>query len=202
MVFARWRSRAAGAPLELTNGWTISARRNAPALPARAAVSFESLSKLAKQSDGQIVALYGEVMHELHRRGVVHSGNNPIADMAERVMADYYGVEPAPPNTKSYDVVTVDGTRVQVKALRRTRTSRRNLSALRTFDFDVLAAVVFESDMRLVEAVLMPVDLVREYAGWSNTWNAHRVSLTQRLLADPRVERISAEALLRQAVKT
>jgi len=160
------------------------------------------LFKLAKQSDGQLVALYGEVMHELHRRGVVHSGNNPIADMAERVMADYYDVGPEPPNTKSYDVVTADGTRVQVKALRRTRASRRNLSALRTFDFDLLAAVVFESDMRLVEAVVIPVEVVREYAGWANTWSAHRLSLTQRLLRDPRVEHISADELVRRAVRT
>jgi hypothetical protein len=160
------------------------------------------VTKLAKRSDAQLVALYGEVMHELHRRGVVHSGNNPIADMAERVVADYYGVDPEPPNTKSYDVLTPDGTRVQVKALRRTRASRRNLSALRTFDFDLLAAVVFESDMRLVEALLIPVGVVREYAGWSNTWSAHRLSLTQRLLADPRVQHVAADELVRQAVRT
>ena len=99
-------------------------------------------------------------------------------------------------------MVTPDGLRVQVKALRRTRSSRRNLSALRTFEFDLLAAVVFESDMRLVEAFLVPVDVVREYAGWSNTWNAHRLSLTKRLLADSRLERISAQGLVREAVRT
>lgn len=32
------------------------------------------------------MALYGEVMAELLKRGIVHSGNNPIADMAERVV--------------------------------------------------------------------------------------------------------------------
>src|SRR4051794_29305934 len=116
-------------------------------------------------------------MHELHRRGVIHSGNNPIADMAERVIADYYGVEPEPPNTKSYDIVTSANVRIQVKALRRTRASRRNLSALRTLEFDVLAAVVFESDMQLVEAILIPIAIVREFMGWSNTWKAHRLSL-------------------------
>lgn len=156
---------------------------------------------LADRTDGQLVALYGEVMHELHRRGVVHSGNNPIADMAERVVADYYGVKPEPPNTKSYDVVTPEGVSVQVKALRHTRSSRRNLSALRTLDFDILAAVVFESDMKLVEAVLIPVEAVREHMGWSNTWKAHRISLTQRLLADTRVERVAVETLVTNASK-
>src|SRR5207244_769823 len=101
-------------------------------------------TEFADKSDGQLVALFGEVMSELRTRGVVRSGNNPIADMAERVIADYYGVEPEPPNSRSYDVVAPDGTTIQVKALRRTRSSRRNLSALRTLDFDVLAAVVFE----------------------------------------------------------
>jgi hypothetical protein len=52
-------------------------------------------------SDGELVALYGEVMTELAERGIVRSGNQPIADMAERVIADYYGVEPEPPNQKS-----------------------------------------------------------------------------------------------------
>jgi hypothetical protein len=50
-------------------------------------------------------------MSELHRRGIVRSGNNPIADMAERVIADYFGVDPEPPNNKSYDVVTKTGRR-------------------------------------------------------------------------------------------
>jgi hypothetical protein len=155
-----------------------------------------TVPNLAAHTDAELVALYGEVMHELHRRGVVHSGNNPVADMAERVIANYYGVEPEPPNTKSYDVVTPEGMTIQVKALRRTRSSRRNLSALRTLDFALLAAVVFESDMRLAEAVLVPVGVVREYMGWSNTWQAHRLALTRRLLEDPRVTRVPADDLV------
>jgi hypothetical protein len=122
--------------------------------------------------------------------------------MAERVIADYYGVEPAPPNTKSYDLRTPAGLKVQVKALRRTRSSRRNLSALRTLEFDLLAAVVFESDMELVEAVFVPVEVVREYVGWSNTWQTHRLALTQRLLADPRVEGVSADTLVLDTSRT
>jgi hypothetical protein len=51
-------------------------------------------------------------MSELHDRGVVRSGNNPIADIAERVIADYHGVDPEPPNNKSYDVVAKDGTTI------------------------------------------------------------------------------------------
>jgi hypothetical protein len=160
------------------------------------------VTALSKKTDSQVVALYGNVMAELHRRGVVRSGNHPIADMAERVIADYYGVEPEPPNNKAWDVTTTEGTTIQVKALRRTRASRRNLSAIRTLDFDVLAAVIFEADMRLVEAVFIPIHVVREQMGWSNTWKANRLSLSKRLLADPRVRRVPADELVAHAPGT
>lgn len=50
--------------------------------------------------------------------------------------------------------------------------------------------------MQLVEAVFIPVDAVRDHMGWSNTWNANRLSVTQRLLADRRVRRVPAEELV------
>jgi hypothetical protein len=151
--------------------------------------------RLDTLSDTALVALYGDVMTELLRRGVVRSANNPIGDMAEGLIAGYYGVDPAPPNVKSYDVKTRDGQKIQVKAMRRTKSSRTTLSALRSLDFDVLAAVIFAVDMSLIEAALIPVDVVREYMGWSDTWKANRLSVTKRLLMDPRVTRLPADVL-------
>jgi hypothetical protein len=158
-----------------------------------------SAKTLESRSDAELVALYGEVMGALHERGIVRSNNNPIADMAERVIADYYGVELEPPNNKSFDVRTPDGTRVEVKALRRTKASRRGLSPLRTLDFDYVAIVIFALDMRLEEAVLVPVAAVRDHIGWSTTWKSHRLSLTQKLLSDDRIERVPANKLLAAA---
>jgi hypothetical protein len=151
---------------------------------------------LDDKTDAELVALYGAVMSALYQRGVVRSGNNPIADMAERLIADYYGVKRQPPNNKSFDVATPDGTTVQVKALRRTKPTRRGLSPLRTLDFDYLAAVIFAADMKLEEAAFVPVAVVREYMGWSNTWKSNRLSLTQKLLNDDRVRRVPAADLV------
>lgn len=147
-------------------------------------------------SDRQVIALYGQVMGELMRRGVVHSGNNPIADMAERIVADYYGVDPAPPNEKSYDVQTRDGTRIQVKALRKTRPGNTGLSPLRTLDFDLVAIVIFELDMQLREVFLVSLDAVKDHVRWSKAWSSHRLTATKRLLADKRVTRLSPEEVL------
>jgi hypothetical protein len=154
-----------------------------------------NLTTLHNKSDAALVALYGEVTSELHRRGVVRSGNNPIADIAERVIADYYGVERQPPNHKSYDVVTKDGTKIEVKvevherlvpepvapALARVRLCRS--SHLR-------------NRLQLIEAIFVPLEAVRDHMRWSNTWKANRLSVTQKLLNDPRVRRVPAAELV------
>jgi hypothetical protein len=148
------------------------------------------------KSDAQLIALYGEAIGEMYKRGIVRSGNNPIADMAERIVADYFGVDPEPPNRKSYDVKTRDGKRIQVKALRRTKSTRRGLSALRTLTFDCVAIVIFEFNMEISELVLIPLAVVKAHMGWSKTWQAHRLSVSKKLLSDPGVRRIPASELL------
>jgi hypothetical protein len=108
-------------------------------------------TSLDNKTDAELIALYGEVMSALLHRGVVRSGNNPIADMAERIVADYY---------------------------------------------DYVAIIVFAADMRLEEAAFVPLAAVREHMRWSKTWKCNRLSLTQKLPRDERVERIPADALL------
>ena len=43
-------------------------------------------------------------MDEMRRRGMIRSANNPVADRAERVVADLYGVEPVGGSNKGYDL--------------------------------------------------------------------------------------------------
>jgi hypothetical protein len=148
------------------------------------------VNKFDHLSDDQLIEEYGRVMAELLGRGIVHSANNPIADIAERLVADHFGVDPEPPNSKAVDVIAVDGTRLQVKALRRTKAGRNRLSAIRSLDFDVLAAVVFNADMRLEEIALIPLQAVEDHMRWSKTWSANSLSLTKKLFADGRVDRL------------
>jgi hypothetical protein len=150
---------------------------------------------LSKLDDERLILLFGEVMAAMRERGIVRSANNPIADIAERLVADHFHGELAAPNEKGYDVLA-NGRRLQVKALRKTRHSRSNLSAIRSHDFDAIVAVVFESDMRLRELVEVPLEVVLDRQTWSETWKAHRLSVTNSLLADPRVRRIPAAELL------
>lgn len=147
--------------------------------------------ELSGLSDDELIGLYGSIMAALLDRGIVHSGNNPIADIAERLVADHYGVEPEPPNQKAYDVVAKDRTRIQVKALRKTKKGRTRLSAFHSLDFELLAIVIFQPDLQLDEVALVPVDVVEEFAGWSKSWNAHSLSVTNKLMSDTRVEHLA-----------
>lgn len=146
---------------------------------------------LGSMNDEELIALWGEVMATMLERGIVHSGNNPIADIAERLVADHYGVDPEPPNQKGFDVKAPGGTRIQVKALRRTKPGRNRLSAIRTLEFDVLAAVIFGGDMKLEGIALIPIAAVKDHMGWSATWQANSLSITKKLMDDDRVDHLS-----------
>lgn len=148
-------------------------------------------TNLGPLNDEELIALWGEVMAAMLERGIVHSGNNPIADIAERLVADHYGVDPEPPNQKGFDVKTPDGERVQVKALRRTKSGSTGLSAIRSTEFEILAAVIFGADMKLEGIAVIPIAAVKDHMGWSNTWGANSLSITKKLMADPRVDHLS-----------
>jgi len=149
------------------------------------------VTHLGPLNDEELIALWGEVMATMLERGIVHSGNNPIADIAERLVADHYGVGTEPPNQKGFDVKTPDGERVQVKALRRTKPGRNRLSAIRSLEFDILAAVIFGGDMKLAGIALIPIAAVKDHMGWSNTWQANSLSITKKLMADDRVDHLA-----------
>lgn len=150
---------------------------------------------LSRLDDERLILLFGEVMAALREREIVRSANNPIADIAERLVADHFRGMLAAPNEKGYDVLA-NGRRLQVKALRMTRRSRSNLSAIRSHDFDAVIAVIFEEDMRFRELVEIPLDVVLQHESWSETWKAHRLSVTKALLSDPGVTRVTAAQLL------
>ena len=153
------------------------------------------LPRLQDYSREDLLRLYGAVMVALRERGYVRSGNNPVADVAERIVADLYGVSVLTANTAGHDLVTRDGTKVQVKGLRRTQPGRKNLSAIRSDDYDVVVAVVFEADMTLKELWRIPRPVVTEKARWSSHVNGYLLSLKREVCEDPRVERIPLDRL-------
>lgn len=137
----------------------------------------------------QLLADWAAVMRELRLRGIIRTNNNPAGDIAEAVVASYYGGERGSFSQAGWDVKTPGGERIQVKALRRTLTgSRRNLSPIRDGDYDWVVVVIFDEDFRVTEGLRFRREVVEELFPHKAHVNGRVITVTEVLRSDPRVE--------------
>ncbi|MEX2962034.1 hypothetical protein [Microbulbifer sp. TYP-18] len=106
-------------------------------------------------------------------------------------MAKALDLELATNSAAGYDATDADGIRYQIKGRRVTPENQsRQLSAIRNLgenDFDLLAAVVFDEKYSIIDAVIIPHELVGEYASYRKHVNAHILHLREAILEDSRV---------------
>lgn len=122
---------------------------------------------------------------DLIRLGVVRS-RRLVADLGEELAGRYYDVPlAANANEPGYDLVTRDGRRVQVRALRSTPTRERTVMGRMKERYDALLAIKFTVDYEPLRAIeVARVVLERHCPHGSVThW-------TRRLESDPDVVRI------------
>lgn len=112
-----------------------------------------------------------ESMRELMRRDIVRSRNAPLGDVAERIVWIARGGRLEPNSTKSHDVTTPSGDRIQVKA-RIMGDSGGKFSQFRSFDFDSAIFLSFDpASLDLTYARELTADDVRfngSASGWTN----------------------------------
>jgi hypothetical protein len=149
------------------------------------------LHSLAVAPVRELLALWASALRELRERGVVRTFNNPIADIAEELVALHYGGERGSFSQKTWDVRVGDEL-LQVKALRDTGSrTRRNLSPIRSDDgYTAVIVVIFTGDLRVAEAIRIPREVVNEMFERRSHVNGRIVRLGRRLLAHPAVEMI------------
>ena len=137
------------------------------------------MDSLRTKSIADLLALHSAIMEELRRRDVLRSANNPTGDLAEHLFCSAFGWAQENNSTKAFDATDDDGTRYQIKGRRIHRRARsRQLSAIRDLDgFDILAAVLFDENYRVLRAGLIPAAIVREHATYTEHTNSHRFML-------------------------
>lgn len=148
--------------------------------------------------NGKLLALWAELMSELRERGVIRSGNNPIGDYCEFLVAAHYQVEPEAGSTAGHDLVTQEGVRVQVKARRLTRAGKLppHYSTMRNLDsepppFDVLVALILNSDFSVRDAWELSIDAVRRHARYRAHVNGWVLPTVRgAMLDDPEITRL------------
>ena len=128
-------------------------------------------------TESELLLMHANVIDELHRRGVVRTGNNPLGDYTEWLVCDRLCLKIEPNSRASFDGVDCNGIRYQIKGRRsKLPTGNVQLSVIRNLEskgFDYLIAVVFNSDYTIRFAAKIPHSVVSEVAKYRTHVNGH-----------------------------
>jgi hypothetical protein len=131
-----------------------------------------------------------EAIDALIALGAVRS-KRLVADLGEEIAARFYDVPLAGnANEPGYDLVTKEGRRVQVRALRSEPHRERTLMGVMKDPYDTLFAVKLAVDYEPLRAIEVPRAVLEKHYP-----HGQRVSWTKRLEFDPGVKRIIREEL-------
>lgn len=148
----------------------------------------------------QLLKLEAGVIRELKRRDLVRTNNKALGDIAEQIVHRARSGVIEPNSTKSHDITTPDGQRIQVKAMIQRRTgAAAKFSQFRSTDFDTAVFLVLDDEeFDLAEAYEVPAQLIHEQARYSAHTNSRQPTLRQvrSLGADVSEEMRSAYRML------
>lgn len=116
--------------------------------------------RLSALTETELLARHGAILAELKRRGILRSKNNPTGDYAEWLVSARLGLTLATNSAKGFDATDGDGVRYQIKARRITPDNpSTQLGVIRNLegaDFDILVAVLFDAEWRVLRAARIP----------------------------------------------
>jgi hypothetical protein len=137
---------------------------------------------------------WGAIMRQLRIRKIIRTNNNPAGDIAEAVVAEHYQGTRGSFTQAGWDVMTPDGERLQVKALRAAEGSkRRNLSPIRDSDYDDVVIVVFDENFVVTEGLKLSRGLVEELFEHRPYVNGRVITVTKALRQHPDVEHLNLQ---------
>lgn len=144
----------------------------------------------------QLLQLTGEVIDELMSRNIARTGNNPLADYTEWLVATKYGWELADRSVQGYDATDPNtNTRYEIKGRRITPRNRsRQLSAIRDVagnHFDFLIAVIYDQNFDILQALKIPYEVVQRVGRHSQHTNSLILHARDALLIESGVEDIT-----------
>jgi hypothetical protein len=129
----------------------------------------KGLDPLATRGTPELLSQYGRILTILRERGITRTEDSPVGGYAEHLASLAFGLTLTANSKNGYDGIDAEGARYQVKGRRMTRWNRsRQLSAFRGLaegqpaPFDLLAGILFNADMSVMRAALVPLATVRQ----------------------------------------
>lgn len=121
------------------------------------------------------------------------STNNIVGEFAEQLACLYYGGEKAPASRQSYDLTSEDGKRVQVKSRRMKKLASTNLNVIRSWEFDILAVIIFSEAGSILKAVELDSEAAKSLASYNKHQNGWIITTNATLFEATRVKDITSE---------
>lgn len=154
---------------------------------------FKKETKI-EPGNGQIAGLWKKYMKtKAEIAEALGRSANIEAEISELAASILHGGIQLAKSSKSTDVITPDGTRIQVKSRIPRQGKTTKLGTIRSWDFDILAVVLFNEDGSLINALEMDVEIAKEYAGDDKHVNGKVISTTRAFLSDPRIKNRTKE---------
>jgi len=117
--------------------------------------------------------------------------SNIVGEYAEYLTHKYYGGRLLEISGSSADIETPDGKLYQVKSRKIKGTSSTQLSIIRSWDFDFLVVVLFDSNGAIKQALEVPVEVAKKYGAANSHQNGWVITTSQQFLNDERSKDIS-----------
>jgi hypothetical protein len=137
-----------------------------------------------------LLALWTDLTRELEKRGAIRRSANLLDDMAEELVRLRFDGFRGSYERSGWDVLTKDGKRLEVKAIKGDRPLGRRLMVGRG-DYDALVVVAFTDQLLVPMAWRIPREVVQRHQSLAKTQETRSfVRLTRTLLDDPLVEQL------------
>ncbi|MGF2949269.1 DUF6998 domain-containing protein [Microbacterium alcoholitolerans] len=138
------------------------------------------LPNVTRLSVKHLMQLEASIVTELRRRELVRTNNKPLGDIAEHVVWLARGGVLEPNSTKSHDITTASGHRIQVKAMaNRAAGAGARFSPFRSAGYHSAVFLVFDSTFEITEAYEVEADLIEAHVRFVPHVAGRQPSLTQ-----------------------
>jgi hypothetical protein len=149
----------------------------------------ENTPDLSAFTESGLFSLYRAILRELKQRGVVRTDNAPVGDYAEYLVAIALGGQLALSSEKSWDVLSPDGEKLQVKARvvsDPAEPGQLQLSPFRSFGFDSAIIVLLSAtDYAVSRASKVPRHVVESSTVYRQHVNGNVLHARPEIMGHP-----------------
>lgn len=185
--------------------WGLASSRDEPeslepTIAPRHEAEIVDSTPLAQRDLPQLLTLWADLTRELEKRGAIRRTANVLGDMAEELVRLRYGGFRGSYERSGWDVLTRDGQRLEVKAIKGERAVGRRLS-ISSENYDALVVVAFTDQYLVPTAWRIPRDVAERHvkSPRATRKDEHRrayLSLTRALLDSPGVEQVDLSSIV------